>query len=895
MDKKGASKQGLNPPKWADKFLEWYCSPNLLNEIQGDLYEAFFIRVKKYGYRKARFIFIKEVLLFCRPSSFKKSNSKLNFSIMLSFFGYYLKTTFRNLVKNKTFASINIFGLVLGITAFLLILNYAWFERNYDEFHEKGSQIYRIRNDHFSKGISTYNRAITYRDAGPSLEEEYPEVLDFTRMNGLFGRNLVVTYTDDKGIANTFKEESVYYVDNNFLTMFTFPLTKGDSAQVLRDIGSVVIAESIAHKYFGAGNPVGKTITVDGNESYTVTGVLKDIPPNSHMKFNMLFPLKSLPEYQNRNKEMWSGGGGDVAYTYVLLANGTNPASLEGKFPDFLKKHQVRDITATEVTDRFVLQPLKRIHLHSNLEFEMKVNGNSRMVTFLMIIGFLVLFIAWINYINLSTVRATKRAKEVGVKKVIGATSGQLVKQFIMEALVLNFMATLFSVILIIVLFPMFKELTGLPMEPIFFNNHMFLLLLVMFIMFGAILSGLYPAFIMSSFQPLVALKGKGGQKFKGISLVKGMTVFQYAISIILLAGTLTVFKQVDFMRNQDLGIEVDRTIVINAPKITKDNYATVLESFREETLRHPDYVKMTASSEIPGRPFNATSMMAPSGTSREQYKRYASAWVDYDFLPIFGLDLISGRNFSEDFPTDESAIIVNEEFIKSLGFEKPEDAIGETISTNRGMTKIIGVVNDYHQVSLKNAIEPAAFFLNSDRNRKYISFRISSKNLASTINTLQNEYETMFPGNPFDFFFLDDYFDQQYKADRSFGTVIMFFSVLALFISCMGLFNLSFITTLNRLREIAVRKVLGASTSSIVVLFSKDFIKPIALGSFIGIPIIWIILREWLSHYAYRIDVSFWLLFTPVILTLLIAGITMSYHILRAAKSNVVENLRIE
>ncbi|WP_282162296.1 ABC transporter permease [Ulvibacterium marinum] len=895
MDNKKPNKQNLDPPKWADRFLEWYCSPNLLNEIQGDLYEAFSIRVKKYGHRKARLMFIKEVLLFCKPSSLKKSSNIPNLPIMLSFFRYYLKTTFRNLVKNKAFASINIFGLVLGMTAFLLILNYAWFELSYDEFHEKGSQIYRIRNDHFSNGISTYNRAITYRDAGPSLKEEFPEVLDFTRMNGLFGRNLVVTYANDNGIANTFKEEDVYYVDDNFLSMFTFPLIKGDPAQALKDMSSVVLTESIAIKYFGTENPIGKIITVDGNESFTVTGVLKDIPSNSHMKFDMLFPIKSLSEYQNRNNKMWSGGGGDVAYTYVLLANDVNPASLERKFHDFLGKHQVPHITGTEITDQFVLQPLKRIHLHSNLEFEIKANGNSKMVTFLMIIGFLVLSIAWINYINLSAVRATKRAKEVGVRKVIGATKGQLAKQFITEALVLNFMASLLSVILILVLFPKFKDLTGLAMEPVFFSNQMFLLSLVLFIVFGAILSGLYPAFVMSSFEPLVALKGKVGQKFKGISLVKGMTVFQYAISIVLLAGTFTVFKQVDFMQNQDLGIEIDQTIVINAPKITKDNYASVLESFREETLKHPDYIEMTASSEIPGRPFNATSMMAPSGASREQHKKYASAWVDYDFLPIFGLDLISGRNFSEDFQTDESAIIVNEEFVKSFGFVKPKDAIGQLISSNRGAAKIIGVVNNYHQVSLKNAVEPAAFFLNSERNRKYISFRISSKNLSGTIDTLQKEYEAMFPGNPFEFFFLDDYFDQQYRADRSFGTVFLLFSVLALFITCLGLFNLSFITTLNRIGEIAVRKVLGASTPSIVMLFSKDFIKPIALGSFIGIPIIWIILREWLSNYAFRIDISFWLLFTPVILTLIIASITMSYHILKAARSNTVESLRIE
>lgn len=814
---------------------------------------------------------------------------------MLSLFKYYLKITFRNLTVNKRFAGINIFGLVLGMTTFLLILNYALFEISYDDFHANGNQIYRIQNNHFSDGALTFKRAITYRDAGPGLKEEFPEVVDFTRMNGLFGRNLIVNYTDEMRRNSTFKEEGAYYVDDNFLTMLSYPLTKGDSTQVLKDLNSIVITESVASKYFGASNPVGKTITVDGLEAYTVTGVLKDIPENSHMKFDILFPIKSLPEYRNGQNEMWVGSGGDVAYTYIQLANGTNPDSLEKKFAAFLEQHQVKDVTGTDISDQFILQPLKSIHLNSNLEFEMKTNGNERTVTFLMIMGVLVVFIAWVNYVNLSTARATKRAKEVGIRKVVGATKGQLAWQFIMEALVLNTIATLLSVLLVLVLFPLFMEFTGLVMESILFGNYLFLIFLLLFIVTGAVLSGLYPAFIMSSFRPITALKGKAGLKFKGVSFVKGMTVFQYATSIILLAGTLTVYKQVDFMQNQNLGVDIEQIMVINAPKVTKDNYSTILETFKEETLRHPDYIALTASSEIPGRPFNATTMMVPTGTSIEKHRIYASAWVDYNFLPMFGLNLIDGRNFSEDFSTDDSSIIVNEEFVKSLGYANPEDAIGQSITSNRGMVKIIGVVRNYHQVSLKSAMEPMVFFLNSERNRKYISLKITAKNLTKTIDVLQGEYEAIFPGNPFEFFFLDDYFEQQYKADKSFERVFILSSILAILITCLGLFNLSLITAVNRIREIAVRKVLGASSGSIVILLSKDFIRPIALGSLIGIPLIWIILREWLTNYAYRIDVSLWLLLTPAFLTLLIAGITMSYHILKAANSNTVHSLKIE
>lgn len=886
--------QKLKPPRWLLRFFRWYCHPDYREDIEGDLMERFEKRLEEKTTRVAKWGFTKDVIQLFRPGIIRslEGNYRLN---QYGMFKHNLKIASRSLLGNKAFSFINIFGLVLGMSAFILILNYVIVELSYDKFHKNGEQIYRIRNDHFSKGSLTYSRAITYRDAGPSLKEDLPEVLDFTRMNGSFGRGIVLTNVNEAGKSIKFTEEEVFYVDDNFLTIFSFPLIKGDSSQVLKDPNSVVVTETLSNKYFGNEDPIGKIITVNGNQSFHVTGVLNDIPSNSHMKFDLLFPIKSLNEYQNRTARKWCGAGGDVAYTYIRLHNDIDPAVLEEKFPAFLKNYQSEFAAESGLTDQFILQPLQDIHLHSDLGFEMSINGNANTVMFLIIIASIVLFIAWINYINLSSVKTTQRAREVGVRKVVGATKKQVAKQFLTEALLLNFIAIVLSIIVVFISFPVFKKITGLENDFVILNNFDFLIYLIVFLLFGAIISGLYPAFIMSSFKSLVILKGQKNQKVQGISLVKGLTLFQYAISVALITGTLAVFKQVDFMLDEDLGIEVDQVVVTRAPQITKDNYFTLLKSFRTEMLRHPDFIEMSASSEVPGKAFNTTSWIGPSNASFEQLKLYSSAWVDYNFLPLFSLNLLSGRNFSEAFPTDENAILVNEEFVRALGFQKPEDAVDQPITSNRGNMKIVGVVENYHHVSLKNTIEPAVFFLNSERNRKFISFKMNTQNLTKAVNVLKKEYEAMFPNDPFEFFFLDEHFDQQYKADKQHGKVFTLFTVLAIFITCLGLFNLSFITTLNRTKEIAVRKVLGATASNIFMLISMDFIKLIVIGTLIGIPLIWVILQEWLSNFAFRIDISFRLLVAPVVLILIIAGFTLSYHILKAALTNPANSLRSE
>lgn len=880
------------PPRSALRFLRWFCREDYLEEIEGDLTELF-EKQSEQAPGKASWTFYGRVLRYFRPDFIKtfKTGNPLQYTGM---FQHYFKIVSRQLVRKKTFSFINIFGLVLGMSAFLLILNYVVFELSFDKFHEKGEHIYRIRNDHFSEGVFEYGRAITYRDAGPSLKEDIPEVLDFTRMNGLFGRSLSITYLNKGGKATNFFEENVYYVDDNFLDMFSFPLVKGDAREVLKNTNSVVITEKIGVKYFGAVDPIGKLITVSGDQSFYVTGVLKNIPPNSHMSFDFLFPIKSLPEYQNRFAEKWSGSGGDVAYTYILVKNTVDPVDLEKKLPAFLEKYQREIVADAGVTDQFILQPLVDIHLYSDIGFEMTANGNSKMVTFLMIIASLVLLIAWVNYINLTTVRATERAKEVGIRKVIGATKGHLTLQFLLEALIFNVIAFMLSIVLVLSLFPLIKNYTGLPFDFLLFRDispGIFISVLLA----GSILSGLYPSFVMSSFKSVEILKGKSAQKLKGISLVRGLTIFQYAISVALIAGTLTVFKQVDFMLNRDLGINVDQVIVLKAPQAAKKNYASLLNSFRTEILSYPDFVEVSASSEIPGNAFNATSWVGQPKAAFSEFKKYPSAWIDYDFLPLFELTVLKGRNFSKDFSTDENAVLVNEEFIRSSDFLSLDQAIGQSIITNRGDKKIIGVVDNYHQVSLKNAIEPVVFFLNSDRNRKYLSLKVKTTNLPNALNLLQSKYEVIFSNDPFEFFFLDNHVNQQYQADKLFGKTFLLFSLLAIFITCMGLFNLSYITTTNRIKEIAIRKIVGASISNILFLVSIDFIKLILIGIFIGVPAIWWILHTWLSNYAFRIELSMGFMIAPIFIILIIAGFTMAYHIIKAARSNPAECLRNE
>lgn len=808
----------------------------------------------------------------------------------------YLKIASRNLRKKKVFSLMNIFGLVLGMSAFILILNYILFQWSYDSFHVNAEHIYRVRNDHYSDGALSYSRAMTYRDAGPSLKEDMPEIEDYTRMNGTFGQGIVVAYYTPSGQDVKFIEENVYYVDDNFLTFFTFPLLKGQASKALADPNSVVITQSVARKYFGDDDPVNKTISVNGKSTFTVTGVLADLPANSHLSFDILFPIESLPEYRDRYAEKWVGGGGDVAHTYVLLQPGIGPNRVEEKFPAFLDKYQSDDIIEGTLTDQFILQPLKDIHLHSDLEFEIGINGNAQLVNFLLIIAVLIILIAWMNYINLSTIRATERAKEVGIRKVVGAVKGQLVKQFLLEALLLNFISIIVSFILVFLLFPSFNGLTGLGISFVIQDNALALLVLCIVFLTGAFLSGLYPAFILSSFNSIITLTSRFNIKSaRGVSLIKSLTVFQYAVSVALIAGTLTVFEQIEYMRSQDLGINIDQILVVKAPKITDENYFNNLKVLENEMLKYSNFKGMTASSEIPGHPFNATTVIGLSGSNFDQLKRYGSAWVDYRFIPLFQIQVLAGRNFSEDLLTDDKAVVINEELSRSLGFNKPETALGQGIVTNRGLYTIIGVFENYHQVSLKDSHQPLAFYLNTARNKKYVSFKINSLDVAHTVNLLEKQYSKVFPGNPFEFFFLDDFFNRQYINDRQFGRVFGLFSTLAIFITCLGLFNLSSITTLNRTKEIAVRKVFGASVSQILVLISKGYLELIILGNVIALPLIWVVLREWLSNYAFRINISWWLLATPALIIVMIATLTVSFHIMKAAKNNPVRYLRLE
>ena len=882
-----------SPPKFVVNFFKWFCHPKLHTYIEGDLLELYRERVEESGKKKADWRFALEVLLLIRPGIIRPLIVFGN----INYFGmwkHYLKISWRNLVQNKAYSLLNIFGLTLGIAAFLLILNYVLVEISYDNFHKDASQIYRIRNDHFSKGLLTNSRAITYRDAGPSMKDDFPEVLDFTRMNGLFGRGLVVTYTDQMQ-TKKFVEEEVYYVDDNFFSIFSFPLLKGDSSKALKDINSVVITETIAYKYFGNENPIGKVITINGENTFQIMGVLEDIPFNSHMKFHFLFPIKSLPDYQYRNAGKWGGMGGDVAYTYIKLQDHIDPVEFEQKLPDFLTEYQHDRVKGEGITDKFILQPLRDIHLHSDLEFEMEVNGNAKLVVFLIIIASIILFIAWINYTNLSMVRATTRGREVGVRKVVGASKAQIAKQFITQALILNFIALVLSIFTVINFFPLFEKFTGYKIDFVLFNNTSSLVLLTLFLLLGAVISGSYPAFFIASFKPITTLKGRSNQKVGGIPLVKGLTIFQYAISVALITGTFTVFKQVDFMQHQDLGVQVDKVLVIRAPQVVEANYFTLLNSFRTEILRNPDFVEVSASSEVPGKVFSSTSWVGPVNASFDQFKRYSSAWIDYNFIPLFSLKLLYGRNFSEDFTTDENAILVNEEFAKSLDVKHLNEVIDQVVMTNRGERKIIGVIDNYHQTSLRNAIEPAVFYLNTERNKKYISVKLKSKDLSSAVHLLKDKYESIFPNDYFEFFFLDDYYNQQYQADWFLGKIASLFTSLAILITCLGLFSLSFTTTFIRIKEIAVRRILGASVSSIFFLFSLDFMKLIFIGTLIGIPIIWLILQEWLSNYAFSIDISFWLLLLPVVIIMVIGVLTISYHILKAALSNSIDSLRSE
>ena len=805
----------------------------------------------------------------------------------------YLKIAYRNLLKNKVFSLINILGLAIGMAACLLILQYVSFEMSYDNFHEKGDRIYRIDVAwYYPNGELEEKQVGNFGAAGPAMKSELPEVEAFARFRPWYG-NTLIKYGDI-----TLPQERIYFADPSVFTIFSFPILQGDAVKGLEEPHAAVLSESTARKYFGQEDPIGKVIELKQDSTvrlFTVKAVFQDVPANTHFTFDVLLSYKNLGEFAETD---W---GFSIVNTYLLLQPHTDLNALQEKFQALLRKYRETKMENAVGEVQFILQPLRDIYLYSDLRDETVATGKGRTLYFLALIGVLILWIAYANYINLSTARAMERAKEIGVRKVAGASKSALIRQFLLESLMINAVAVLLAVTLAQVLQWPFSRLTGQPVD--FSQQHPFVfwLLLLGFFMVGSVASGIYPAFMLSSFKPVAVLKGKFASTTKGSLLRKYLVVFQFAISVVLMAGTLLVYQQLTFMRAQELGIDVSQMIVVKAPVVTDSSFAQKTETFKNTLMSFPGILQVTASTEVPGRNISWNyDLIHRKDIPDELITSNYILGVDYDFVATYDLQIIAGRDFDERFGTDKKGLIINEKAAYLMGFESPEAAIGQPMIWDYQMDEdendftIIGVVKNFHQLGLQHAYDPMILTLEHQQESFY-SCKVQGENLTATLQAIQQTYQEFFPENPFHYFFLDEFFDQQYKADQQFGKVFLLFSGLAIFVACLGLLGLVAFTTSQRTKEIGIRKVLGASVQNIVALLSKDYIKLIFIASLLALPVAYWVMQQWLKNYAFRINIGWWLLLVPVLMVLLIALLTVSFQTVKAALTNPVKSLRYE
>ncbi|WP_339814019.1 ABC transporter permease [uncultured Imperialibacter sp.] len=802
----------------------------------------------------------------------------------------FFNVTFRSILKHKFYSFINILGLSIGITCFLMITLYVKDELSYDKHLPAIERLYRL-DFTGTIGGNTFITSLSSVPAAQALINDYPEVESAVRMRER-GNEMI----RPEGQMQIFNEEKILLADSNFFEFFQLPLLEGDPATALAAPKKAAISESIAKKYFGDEPAVGKTIEVQGWDNFEVTAVYKEMPSNQHFHADVLFSITSTSEAFNTQ---WMGFN---FVTYLKIKPENTASSLEAKFPDMIAKYigpEIQKFMGQSMEEfheaggqlGYALYPVMDIHLNSSKLGEFEANSDVTYVYLFSVIAFFILLIACINFMNLSTARSANRAKEVGVRKVLGAQRPVIVRQFLAEALILSFFSFMLAYGLCFLLLPSFNTLAEKQLAISALLTPGFIITILGLIFAVGLLAGSYPAFYLSGFKPVEVLKGKLNLGMKSGAIRSILVVFQFTLSIIMIVGTMVIYDQLNFIRNKKLGYQKDHLIIINDPWLLKDN----LNAFKTEALRNSSIISGTLSSFLPVNGNNNNNLYF-KGKNPQNESHIVSDWrVDQDYVPTFGIEIKDGRNFSREFPSDSSAIVVNEAFVKQFGLENP---IGELISTHGdddGIVsyKIIGVMGDFHYASLRESIYPLMMKLASSRGN--ITFKVAGDNIDQTIATLKSTWEQFGPGQPFSYNFIDQQFEDVHKSEMRIGSIFMVFASLAVFIACLGLFGLAAFTAEQRNKEIGVRKVLGASVSSIMGLLSWEFVKLIGISFVIAAPTAYFAVGKWLDNFAYRTDLNLVTIFIAGLLSLVVAWLTMSFQTWRAARANPVNSLRSE
>lgn len=806
----------------------------------------------------------------------------------------YFKTAWRNLTRGNSFSAINIIGLSIGMTCCLIIFQYVTFETSFDDFHHNKSVLFRVlqgsaRNDQPLEQLHGYTaQALT-----PALQTDVPEIVGITRLHN---ENAIVSTPSRP--AEVFEESKALYADQDFFKMFTFPMISGDRKL---SSGKVFISRTAAEKYFGNANAEGKVLEIVGNirKAFTVAGVFQDVPSNSHLQFDMLLPMEDLLNGEDYANEPEGGWSWNNFTTYVQLHPTASVSEVEEKMSGVLAKHRGDFYKEQGLRGGLGLQPLSDIHLNSQVfGAGTIVSGSYRTVYFFLVIGLCILVIALVNYINLATARAINRAREVGVRKSVGARHTQLIIQFLFESAFTNVSALIIALALSTILLPFINDLaeTRLAIEQ--WTRPEFVLAIVVMMVSGTVFAGLYPAFVLSSFRPATVLKGKIVSGRSGFGLRKALVVFQFAACIVLISGTAIVTRQLDYMRNMELGLNLKQVVSIHAPRVLSDDADrnAMLKTFANEVRRIPHVEAVAMSSALPGTGFNWNgASIRKANDIPANAIRGVATYIDSAFAKLYGLELVAGNDFGSVTLVDTTSwlVVVNESTSKHLGYATPAHAVDELLDIGGYRARIIGVYKDFRWSSAHTGVQDVVF--GQTERGQQISIRLEGNATADVIKNVESLYQDMFPGNVFQYAFVDETFDLQYKNDQRFARLFSVFAGLTIFIACLGLFGLVAFTSQRRWKEIGIRKISGASATGIITLLSKDFLKLVVIGFVLAVPITYYIMSQWLQGFAYRMQIGVGIFLISGGIALFIALLTVGWQSFKAATANPVKSLRSE
>jgi putative ABC transport system permease protein len=806
----------------------------------------------------------------------------------------YLKIAFRNILKYRFISFINLFGLTVGLTCCLLILTYILNELSYDKYHPKANNIYRVTRSFFNpetKAVAL-NLSTISPPFGPLLQNDFKG--DIKLMTRLLPNGLTPMRYEDK----MFNERNVYFADEHLFDVFKVDVVKGNPARALTDPFCVMLSEPIAKKYFGNEEPLNKTVRIDNNIQLKVTGVYKPFPTNTHLHPELLVSFNTLRDTAIYGEEaLRTNWGNNSFFTYIVVPDNFNPERMLAQFPAFIDRHMPINAQARfKASDgtSLGLQKLTDIHLRSHTDFEAEENGDIRRVYIFSAIALFILLIACINYMNLSTARSALRAREIGVRKVVGAQRKEIIAQFLSESVLVSFLSLIVALALTYTALPWLNKVSGqeLGMNTILNWKVFGFVIIVPFVV--GIVSGIYPALFMSSFRPVMVLKGLFKAGGANISFRQVLVTLQFAISIILIISTAIVFQQLRYMQRKELGFDKDHVLTMQYNGAIGDRY----EAFRNELLANSSIKDAGRSSRIPtGRLLDASGSSIQSGdTLAPTNADIKNVSADHHFVTTYGVKIVAGRNFSRDFSTDTGSFLLNEAAVKVLGIKTNEDALGKNFQYGNRRGKIIGVFNDFHFESMHQKIVPLVLLVpRNPNNFGNLSVKIAGNNIPAALAHVESVWKKFLPETPFQYTFLDENFDRLYQSEQRQGSLFTVFACIAIFIACLGLFGLSAFAITQRIKEIGIRKVLGANVTTIVALLSKDFLKLVAIAAVIAFPVAWYAMNAWLEDFAYRINIPWWIFLLAGILAALVALATISFQAIKAAIANPVKSLRTE